>query len=188
MWASRLEDLARSRRLIEGAVLELAAARLTEEDFRALRAANENYARIARRRGSLAVDEAIEANYSFHFRLYGACGSPAMMRIVESLWLQSGAIVRCSVEAFRRDDAISAIHFHAAIVDALERGDVAGAKEALADDISRAFALCQRALFGGGDPRDRRRRFRALSIFASRLSSRRAPKSIVARMRATISN
>lgn len=139
--ASRLEDLQRSRRLIEGAVLELAAPRLKLEDFRDLRAANDRYARIVRRRGSLAVDEAIETNYSFHFTLYGACGSPAMMRIVESLWLQSGAIVRCAVEAFRRDDALSAIHFHAAIVEALERGDVAEAKAALSDDIGRAFAL-----------------------------------------------
>jgi DNA-binding GntR family transcriptional regulator len=142
----RLEDLSRARRLIECAVLELAAPRLAKEDFRALRALNEGYARIVKRRGALAVDEVIETNYGFHFRLYGACGSPTMMRIVEGLWLQSGALVRSAVEAFEQGGAVSALHFHAEIVDALERGDVANAKEALVDDIGRAFALVRARL------------------------------------------
>jgi len=149
--ARRLDDLARARRLIEGAALEYAAPRLTPQDFRALRAANETHARIARRRGPHSVDALIEANFAFHFRIYEACGSAAILRIVESLWLQSGALVRSAVEMLKPDDR-SPAHFHTRIVDALERGDIGGAKTALADDIGRAFALVS-ASFVEGDAR-----------------------------------
>ena len=142
----RIEDLIRARRAIEGVVLEIAAPRLKAEDFDALRAANDDYAHVVRRRGRLAVDEALEANLAFHFLIYRACDSPVLMPIIESLWLQSGALVRTAVAAFRPDSAISAFHFHNQIVDALERGDVARAKLALAEDIGRAFDLAREQL------------------------------------------
>ena len=138
--AARLADLAQARRLIEGAALELATPRLTDADLRALGEANEAHARIARRRGPLALDALIEANYAFHFLIYNACGSPAILRIVESLWLQSGALVRSAVEALKPGDR-SPAHFHTRIVEALALRDAAAAKVALADDIGRAFAL-----------------------------------------------
>jgi len=139
--AGRLADLLQARRVIEGAALELAAQRLTRDDFVALRAANEDYARIASRPGRHGLDAAFDANLAFHFRLYGACGSPVLLRFIESLWLQSGALVRSAIEAFRSDSAVSAFHFHGEIVDSLERGDVEAARRALAEDIGRAFAL-----------------------------------------------
>jgi DNA-binding GntR family transcriptional regulator len=139
--AGRLADLLQARRVIEGTALELAAGRLTTEDFSALCAANEDYARIASRPSRHSLDAAFDANLAFHFRLYGACGSPVLTRIIESLWLQSGALVRSAIEAFRSDSAVSAFHFHSQILDSLERGDVGAAKVALAEDIGRAFAL-----------------------------------------------
>jgi DNA-binding GntR family transcriptional regulator len=144
--ARRLDDLLQARRAIEGLALERAAPRLTAADFAALRAANANYAGIAARHG--ALDAALEANYAFHFRLYAACDSPVLTPILESLWLQSGALVRSAVEAFAPESAVPAVHFHAEIVDALERGDVTRAKLALADDIGRAFALVGERLQG----------------------------------------
>jgi DNA-binding GntR family transcriptional regulator len=147
----RIDDLIRARRAIEGVVLEIAAPRLTPEDFHALRAANADYARVLGRRGRLAIDEALAANLAFHFRLYRACGSPVLMPIIESLWLQSGALVRTAVEAFKPDGAVSAFHFHNEIVDALERGDVSGAKLALSQDIGRAFDLAREQLGREGE-------------------------------------
>jgi DNA-binding GntR family transcriptional regulator len=137
----RLDDLLQARRAIEGVVLELAAPRLGPSDFGALRAANADYAKVASRRGRLSVDEALAANLAFHFRLYRACGSPVLMPIIESLWLQSGALVRSAVEAYEPDGGPSAFHFHNEIVEALEAGDVARAKSALIEDIGRAFSL-----------------------------------------------
>jgi DNA-binding GntR family transcriptional regulator len=145
----RIDDLIQARRAIEGVVLEIAAPRLKAEDIAALRAANDDYAKIVWRRGRLSVDEALEANLAFHFRLYRACGSPVLMPIIESLWLQSGALVRTAVAAFKPDGALSAVHFHNQIVDALERGDVAGAKLALAEDIGRAFDLAREQVTDG---------------------------------------
>jgi len=145
----RLDDLLQARSAIEGVVLELAAPRLRPADFVALRGANADYARIASRRGLLSVDEALGANLAFHFLLYRACGSPVLMPIIESLWLQSGALVRSAVEAYKPDGAVSAFHFHNQIVDALEGGDVARAKAALIEDIGRAFSLVREKLVEG---------------------------------------
>jgi DNA-binding GntR family transcriptional regulator len=146
----RLDDLLQARSAIEGVVLELAAPRLTPADFAALRAANADYAKVAARRGRLSVDEALAANLAFHFLLYRACGSPVLMPIIESLWLQSGALVRSAVEAYKPDSALSAFHFHNEIVEALECGDVARAKNALIEDIGRAFSLVREKLIEGG--------------------------------------
>lgn len=148
---ARIDDLLQARRVIEGAVLELAAPRLTAADFRALRAESAAYARIAARPGRLKIDDALESNLNFHFHLYGACGSPVLTPIIESLWLQSGALVRSAVAKFKPDGAISAFHFHDQIVDALERGDVAAARTALAADIGRAFDLLRNELREAGE-------------------------------------
>ena len=60
--AGRLADLLQARLAIEGPALELAAGRLTPEDFAALRAANEGLRahRLAAR--PLPLDAAFEAN------------------------------------------------------------------------------------------------------------------------------
>jgi DNA-binding GntR family transcriptional regulator len=142
----RLDDLLQARSAIEGVVLELAAPRLKPADFVSLRAANADYAKVAARRGRLSVDDALAANLEFHFLLYRGCGSPVLMPIIESLWLQSGALVRSAVEAYKPDGVISAFHFHNEIVDALECGDVARAKGALINDIGRSFSLVREKL------------------------------------------
>jgi DNA-binding GntR family transcriptional regulator len=135
--AGRIDDLLRARVVIEGSALELAAPRLTHDDFEALRATNRDYSRAVAKRGR----GAIEANRRFHFRLYEASGSAVLMPIIESLWLQSGSLVRSAIIAFDAESQIAAPHYHAQIVAALEAKNVAAALSALASDIGRAFAL-----------------------------------------------
>jgi DNA-binding GntR family transcriptional regulator len=139
--AERLDDLLYARLVNEGAALELAAPRLTKTDIDALRASIRDYDRAISRRGRAGVEGELEANRAFHVRLYQASGSSVLMPIIDSLWLQSGPVVRAAVDAFDPGAELSAPHFHIEILDALERGDVEAAKRALARDIRRAFDL-----------------------------------------------
>ena len=139
--AARVDDLLRARVVVEGSALELAAPRLTAGDFEALRETNRDYSRAVAKRGRGAVEGALEANRRFHFHLYEASGSAVLLPIIESLWLQSGSLVRSAIIAFDAESQIAAPHYHAQIVAALEAKNVAAALSALASDIGRAFAL-----------------------------------------------
>ena len=87
--AARLEDLLHARTVIEGAALEMAAPRLSEQDLDELK-------RLVRRHDSQsrATNGGIEAqlnlNQAFHFNIYRASASTVIIPIIESLWLQSG--------------------------------------------------------------------------------------------------
>jgi DNA-binding GntR family transcriptional regulator len=152
--AGRIDDLLRARVVIEGSALELAAPRLTHDDFEALRATNRDYIRAVAKRGRGAIEGALEANRRFHFRLYEASGSAVLLPIIESLWLQSGSLVRSAIVAFDSESQIAAPHYHAQIVAALEANNVGAALSALASDIGRAFALL-RGRIADADSNDR---------------------------------
>jgi DNA-binding GntR family transcriptional regulator len=139
--AERLDDLLQARTVIEGAAIERAAPRLKAADYAALREAIRDYdlAFAPNRHGG--VEEKLEANRAFHLSLYRASGSAVLLPIIESLWLQSGPVVRAAVLAFDPDGAVAGSRYHLEIVDALEAGDVGAAKRALALDIGRAFDL-----------------------------------------------
>lgn len=64
-----------------------------------------------------------------------------LIPIVESLWLQSGPYVRAAAQIHDGNRDIPATHHHWALIDALERRDVAGSVKALTDDITRSFNL-----------------------------------------------
>lgn len=147
----RLDDLLRARIVIEGAALEQAAAKLTPEDLRELKALVRAHEEAPRASENF-LERQLEINQSFHFRIYGATGSTVMIPIIESLWLQSGPYIRAAAQAFDPRSRPSTSHYHAEIVAALEKGDVAGARQALALDIGRAFDLLRSA----GEPEARR--------------------------------
>jgi DNA-binding GntR family transcriptional regulator len=138
--SGRLEDLLRARIVIEGAALEMAAARLESGDFARLKAFIAAHD-AERRTDAAAIERQLEANQGFHFLIYAASGSTVFIPIIESLWLQSGPYIRAAAIAFNPRAAISASHYHGEIVAALEKRNAVGARAALAKDISRAFAL-----------------------------------------------
>lgn len=139
--ANRLDDLLRARVVIEGAALELAALRLQKPEIRELKTLIGAYDRAMATRRDIAIESVLEANKAFHFLIYQASGSMVLMPIIESLWLQSGPYIRAAALAFDPQSAISAPHYHAEIVAALEARDLAAARAALTADISRAFDL-----------------------------------------------
>lgn len=138
--AARLEDLRRVRCEIEGMATEWAAAAIMPADLRHLDEL------IAIMEAAKAVKDRaryVPANRDFHFTIYKAAGSPALMAIIESLWLQIGPYINLLKET---DNWTSANRDHKAIHTALLHGDPVAAGQALRDDISEAAKALGRFL------------------------------------------
>jgi DNA-binding GntR family transcriptional regulator len=136
----RIEDLLRARVLIEGEVIELAAARMTPRLLASIRAIMAEWEEMRLGGNPETVDREVTLNHAFHFEIYRACGSPVLLPMVESLWLQSGPFTRAAIYAFSEAGAKDAARFHHEILRALEKGDGRAARAALVGDISRPFA------------------------------------------------
>lgn len=134
----RIADLLRARILIEGEAMALAAARMTPRLITALRAVMLDWQEM--QADGTQVDREVTLNHAFHFEIYRACGSPVLLPMIESLWLQSGPFTRAAIYAFSEAGAHDAARYHHDIMHALEAGDGPAARVALVADISRPFA------------------------------------------------
>lgn len=142
----RLDDLARARCLIEGALVEGAVSRLSPADIAELTRLTERCDEAFSKRGADLAHATSELNYAFHFHIYRAAGSAVLIPVVESLWLQSGPYIRIAARIHTEEPDISGTHHHWRLVSALERRDMAGAMQALKDDITHSFDLIRRRL------------------------------------------
>ena len=142
----RLDDLARARCLVEGALASLASARLSTQDFDALRALTHRCDAAFSGDDPDKAHTTSELNHSFHFHIYRAAGSAVLIPVVESLWLQSGPYVRAAAQIHDEDRDIRATHFHWALIEALERRDADASIKALTQDITRSFDLIRSSL------------------------------------------
>lgn len=135
----RLDDLMRVRTMIEGEAIALATTRMTPDDVARVRAILEEWDEIRDLRNLDEFDREMTLNHSFHFEIYGCCGSPVLIPIIESLWLQSGPCIRDAAYAFSETGENDTAYCHRVIVEALAAGDAEAARDALAADISRPF-------------------------------------------------
>ena len=142
----RLNDLARARCLIEGALVEGAVPRLTSDDIAELTRLTERCDAAFESRGADLAHATSELNHAFHFHIYRAAGSAVLIPVVESLWLQSGPYIRIAARIHTEEPDISGTHHHWRLVAALECRDMAGAVQALKDDITHSFDLIRRRL------------------------------------------
>lgn len=93
---ARFEDVLQVRMEIEGYAAGRATARLTDADVDRLASTNdEMHVAI----GQDDRERYIELNQQFHFDIYRAAGSEALIPIIESLWLQVGPYLGISLEA-----------------------------------------------------------------------------------------
>jgi DNA-binding GntR family transcriptional regulator len=72
-----------------------------------------------------------------------------LIPIVESLWLQSGPVVRAAAQIHDEQGGLAATDHHWAMIEAIETGDVDAAMQALANDIGRSFDLVRARLDAG---------------------------------------
>ncbi len=146
MTLERIDDLLRTRILIEGEAIALAAPRMTPAIIATLRAYMAEW-QVLRLDGDPAtVDQEATLNQAFHFEIYNACGSPVLIPMIESLWLQSGPCTRAAIFAFSEAGESDSAHFHLNMIDALAAGRAQAAREALVADISRPFAFLRKKL------------------------------------------
>lgn len=98
--------------------LNIAMAKLPWEDTHAQR----NFEYLAR-------------NFQFHFIIYKAADLPALLAMIENLWMRIGPALHYHPHGFNRTDTMRK---HEAIIDALEQRDPERAEAAVAHDLANA--------------------------------------------------
>jgi DNA-binding GntR family transcriptional regulator len=145
---ARLEDIRRTRVLIEGTATAWAVEHIDGDTLATLRGLAEQIGQSLA--NPTSVRDGLEHNQLFHFTIYRAAQSPSMMAMIESLWLQSGPYLRATRELMHSDERPTA-EFHAAIVQAIEQRDAGKARAAMERDICWAFdkLTAHRAMLAG---------------------------------------
>ncbi len=157
--AEKLEDLARARVMIEGQIVLLALPHLTAGDFAELKAINTDCDAAFLNLGKDVVARMAEFNQRFHFHIYRAAGSPVLIPIVESLWLQSGPYVRAAAHIHEQMRDGAATNHHWELIAALEARDGEAAVKALTADKSRSFDLIRNQIAGETGENGKERRY-----------------------------
>lgn len=146
----RLDDLLRTRILIEGEAVALATLRMTQRESMLVRDVLAEWDEVRSLSQRDDFDREATLNQKFHFQIYRCSGSSVLIPMIESLWLQSGPCTRYAAYAFSQavasDETRDVAYYHRAMVDALDRRDPVGAREALVADISRPFTFLRERL------------------------------------------
>ena len=138
MTRARFADLRTIRVALEGLAAELAAERRDESDLAEIR---RNYLAYQEegKREQPDPTVAIQANREFHFGIYRAAHSTALLPMIEGLWLQVGAVLNLGLRARpTRLRTVAAHRHHTNLLKALEQRDPERAREALVADIMTA--------------------------------------------------
>jgi len=132
-----MNDLIRLRCLLEGEAAAQAAERSGAGVVAELEALNDRMRAAA---DAQDAREVVNANRAFHFALYRAAGSPALLRTIEPLWLQTGPYVSIAYSRYEEESTLppKAIGKHVTIIDAIRDRDSERARAALQADISEA--------------------------------------------------
>jgi DNA-binding GntR family transcriptional regulator len=80
----------------------------------------------------------MECNFAFHFNIYRANGRATLNRLIETLWLQFGPFMRV---VYGRYGAANLVDQHRLALDAIEAGDAAALRAAIAGDIADGMGL-----------------------------------------------
>lgn len=141
----RLDELFRARELLEPELAVRALPRADRALIARLRAIDD------RIDACLAAGDAagyVRANTEFHATLYARAESPALMALIESVWLQTAPMMR---RLYGRLGTAALADYHEAALAALARGDAAGLAEAIRADVAQGAALLGQAALDGGN-------------------------------------
>ncbi len=148
----RLDDLQRVRIEVEGTAIGWAAESMPPEALSVLDGLIAEMEE-AKDRGDRA--RYVPANRAFHFAIYRASGSEALLSIIESLWLQIGPFFNL----LGASDAWGASNDHHRVMRAaIAARDPATARAALRRDIDDAAVMLRRVLSEEAAPAPRARR------------------------------
>ncbi len=124
-------EIADIRTQLEGMATERAVTRLTKQDVSALHDINRQMFNVEDHDWQLYLD----LNRQFHFHIYAAAEMPRLMRLIETLWLQTGPLLNLVAS---KEDMRFGEDAHTAAVRAIANDDVAGARAAIERDIQEA--------------------------------------------------
>ena len=129
----RIEELASIRALIEPEMASRALPRAHMALVDRLQAINSAVSEAVAKRDAVAY---IRANLEFHRTLYLRAQSPAMLAIVETVWLQLGPTMPLVYERARSNDPPVQ---HRSILAALRAGDEPGLRLAVRTDVTQGL-------------------------------------------------
>ncbi|MFE0753706.1 GntR family transcriptional regulator [Inquilinus sp. NPDC058860] len=136
----RLADLKNVRVEIEGLAAEWAARSIGDSDLGRL---GEECARMDAAVRTGDVKSYLRGNRAFHFIIYRATHSPALIGVIEALWLQISPYFNL---LHGSGNYISANQHHRTLLQALENRDGEAARAAMAADIDGAYDVLYRML------------------------------------------
>lgn len=127
---------------VEGLAARRAALQVTSELIGRL---EELHAALVTAKAERRFDDALRWNEAFHLALARGANMPRLLRVVESLWAQSGPFLNFLYGDDSSAQNTGVMHGHVRVINALRAGDADAAAEAIAADI-----------IGGGDDLVRR--------------------------------
>lgn len=133
--AERIEELAALRALLEP---ELAARALPRAHLALIERLRTINGRVAEVVAKHDVTGYIRSNLEFHRTLYLRAQAPAMLAMVETVWLQLGPTMRALYMARDRSDLQK---HHRAILAALSAGDEPGLRLAVRTDVTQGLRM-----------------------------------------------
>jgi DNA-binding GntR family transcriptional regulator len=129
----RIEELAAVRALIEPELASRALPRAHFALIERLQAINAANAEAVVKQDAVAY---IRTNLEFHRTLYLRAQAPAMLAIIETVWLQLGPTMRALYSRLRRTEPPQT---HRMIIAALRAGDEPGLRLAVRTDVTQGL-------------------------------------------------
>lgn len=134
-----IEDVLAARILIEGAAIMMAAARITPQRLSGIKTILTQWQDTRFGGSAEVVAREVTLNHAFHFEIYRTAKTAVLLPMIESLWLQSGPMIRAAAIGLADEGARGAARDHHEVMRALAAGDGKAAQAALIADISRPF-------------------------------------------------
>lgn len=138
----RLDDLVELRILLERFGTQRAAEAMDDAALAALESLVNAHAALS---ATWLADEMLHANHDFHFTIYRAAGSPSLMPLIDSLWLQYGPFMRLLSDHMRAgafaQSHLQFIEGHRRIIASLRDRDGDAAADAVVEDIRQTHDL-----------------------------------------------
>jgi DNA-binding GntR family transcriptional regulator len=128
--AESLNEITELRVALECVAAAAALPNLTDEDIAALAKA---HAELRRATKEDDIKTTLENNSAFHYSIYGRSGMPLLVKMIETVWLRSGAYLRTAYPAYGR--LRKGLDNHDKIIRSLKKRDVAALCAAIESDI-----------------------------------------------------
>lgn len=123
---------------VEGLGAERAAGRI---DCKGIADLADIHAALVAAKAARDYGLALRCNEAFHIALCREAGLPRLLRVLESLWAQSGPFLNLLYAGPEAGPAGADPHGHVRVLEALRRGDGEAARRAIVEDIVSGGAV-----------------------------------------------